>query len=169
MDSLADFQNHEQKGRKLKIGFWEYSKIKLAKWFRCIKMSYRQKLFIKAKKKALEEMDFFVILRKFQEVEKLKLILLNPEQRKLFNLLSKPMIFDEKEICEETKREDGFKMSILIDNSKTISQGNGMNEVLDYYHNAKVKKGSKIDQRLIALVEESMKCFPTPYRNAIPI
>ena len=167
--SFDDFQNHEQKGRKLKIGFWEYSKINLAKWFKCIKMSYVQRLFIKAQKKALEEMDFFMILRRLQEVEKLKLILLNPEQVKLFNLLSKPMIFDEKEMSEDTKREDGYKMSMLIDNSKKISQGKGMHEVLDYYHNAKVKKGSKVDQRLIALVEESMKCFSTNYRTSIQI
>lgn len=158
-DSFEEFQQQEHQNKKLDISFWEYSKIKIATWCSCLKMSYIQRLFIKARKKALEEMDFFMILRKLQEIEKLKLVLLSSEQLKLFNLLSKPMIFDEKELCNEIRKEDGYKMSLLIENSRRGSLGNATKEVIDYYKSIIQSKNSQIDERLLALIEESMKCF----------
>lgn len=120
---------------------------------------------MKAQRKALEEMDFFMILRKLQEVEKLKHVLLSPEQIKLFNLSSKPMIFDEKDICDEIKKEDGFKMSQLIEKSLIVSPGNGMKEIVDYYKKIRQNKSSKVDERLLILVEESMKWFSNHFQK----
>lgn len=164
-ERFADFQQHEQKDKKIKISFWEYYKIKLATCFPCFKMNQRQRKFMKAQRKALEEMDFFMILRKLQEVEKLKHVLLSPEQIKLFNLSSKPMIFDEKDICDEIKKEDGFKMSQLIEKSLIVSPGNGMKEIVDYYKKIRQNKSSKVDERLLILVEESMKWFSNHFQK----
>lgn len=158
-DSFEEFQQQEHQNKKLNISFWEYSKIKFGAWCSCFKMSYVQKLFIKARKKAMEEMDFFMILRKLQEIEKLKLVLLSSEQLKLFNLLSKPMIFDEKELCNEVRKEDGYKMSLLIENSRRGSLGNGTKEVLDYYKDMIQNKNNQIDERLFELIGDSIQCF----------
>ena len=158
-EQFADYQNTLNKEQKLDISFWEYIKLKMNKICKCIKMNSVQKMFVQAEEKAFQEMDFFMILRKLQEIEKIKLILFSPQQLKLFNLLSKPMIFEEDKICDETRRDGGFKMSMMLENSKKLSQLGDKNDVLEYYQNLREKKGSKIDERLLALVDQSIEKF----------
>ena len=47
---------------------------------------------MKSKDQIAEEMDILKILKKLQEIDKLKRILLSDEQLYFFNLLRKPMI-----------------------------------------------------------------------------
>jgi len=164
-ENFAQFQQEENKKRKLDIGFWEYMKLKIKPWFKCIKINSTQKLFLQAQKRALGEIDFFMMLRKLQEIDKIKLILFSPEQIKLFNLLSKPMIFDEEEISEEIRRDDGFKISMNLNNSKMLSDRSVMREVLEYYKNIKEKKGNKIDEKLLSLIEQSLEQFNKYYKS----
>ena len=126
-------------------------------------MNSTQKLFLQAQKRALGEIDYFMVLRKLQEIDKIKLILFSPEQIKLFNLLSKPMIFEEEEISDEIQREDGFRIAMRMDNLKMMTDRSVMREVLEYYKKIKEKKGSKIDERLLNLIEQSLEQFNKYY------
>jgi len=162
-ENFAEFQQEENKKRKLDIGFWEYLKLKIKPWFKCIKINSTQKLFLQAQKRALGEIDYFMVLRKLQEIDKIKLILFSPEQIKLFNLLSKPMIFEEEEISDEIQREDGFRIAMRMDNLKMMTDRSVMREVLEYYKKIKEKKGSKIDERLLNLIEQSLEQFNKYY------
>ena len=164
-ENFAQFQQEENKKRKLDIGFWEYMKLKIKPWFKCIKINSTQKLFLQAQKRALGEIDFFMMLRKLQEIDKIKLILFSPEQIKLFNLLSKPMIFNEEDISEDIRRDDGFKISMNLNNSKMLSDRSVMREVLEYYKNIKEKKGNKIDEKLLSLIEQSLEQFNKYYKS----
>ena len=164
-ENFAQFQQEENKKRKLDIGFWEYMKIKINCWFKCIKINSTQKLFLQAQKRALGEIDFFMMLRKLQEIDKIKLILFSPEQIKLFNLLSKPMIFNEEDISEDIRRDDGFKISMNLNNSKMLSDRSVMRDVLEYYKNIKETKGNKVDEMLLGLIEQSLEQFNKYYKS----
>ena len=105
-----------------------------------------------------------MILRKIQEIEKIKLILLSPQQIKLFNLLSKPMIFAENEISDSMRDKEEFKMTLMMEKSKKFNDKEIMKEVLEYYKNLKDKKGSEIDERLLSMVDSSLEEFGKYYK-----
>ena len=163
--NFAHYQQNENVDNNLDIGFWEYMKLKFSLFCKCQKLNSTQKLFEKAKKMALQEMDFFLIMQKLQEIEKIKLVLLSPEQIKLFNLLTKPMIFEQDGVCEELQREDGFAMSVMLENSKKLSDRMVMKDVLEYYRKVKDNKGDEIDERLIMLVDKPLEQFENYYRK----
>ena len=121
---------------------------------KCIKRNPRQKLFGKASRTALNEIDFFNILKKIQEIEKLKLVLLSPQQIQLFNLLSKPMIFEEDQMSDIMKNSAGFKISAMIENSNLATDN-----ILEFYKNIKQEKACDIDERLVNLIDKSLEDF----------
>lgn len=47
----------------------------------------------------LKDMDILVVMSKLQEIEKLKHILLNKTQRKVFNYLPKPVVCIKEKIA----------------------------------------------------------------------
>ena len=65
---------------------------KIMKICSCCTKSFKQRLYIKAEEIYENEMDITYILKKIQDIEKLKLVLLNPKQLSLFNLLAKALI-----------------------------------------------------------------------------
>ena len=110
-----------------------------------------KKLFLKAQRIFVEEIDLLEILVKLKEFEKFKSIMLSEDQLKLFQAVGKPLIsLNESE-------EDSFqlKMSKLIFESKKVNE----NEILNIYKKLKMQKdnNSEINKRLLALLDEKMK------------
>ena len=86
-----------------------------------------------------EFIDLKKIIVKLEEIEKLKLILLDEHQRLLFELVKKPLIGLEVE-------KKGFRLS------KTTSKRNMDSKVTMIYTNMK-EKNSEINKRLIDLFD----------------
>lgn len=110
-----------------------------------------KKLFLKAQRIFVEEIDLLEILVKLKEFEKFKSIMLSEDQLKLFQAVGKPLIsLNESE-------EDSFqlKMSKLIFESKKVNE----NEILNIYKKLSMQKdnNSEINKRLLALLDEKMK------------
>ena len=64
-------------------------------------MTNTEKIVIKSEQLLKKELDIVEILRKIQQIEKLKQIMFDEKQRKLFNFISKPGII----LSQEGKNE----------------------------------------------------------------
>ena len=111
------------------------------------KRTQKEDLYLNFLRKCDEKLDLIHILRKLEEVDRLKLILLNPDQIKLFNSLSKKFIFLENTAIQKHQnskfsfdlKELGSQEVIRIKSLKEkISEKAGINE---------------IDERLISLIK----------------
>ena len=109
----------------------------------------------KATSKINNDLDIITVLQRFQELDKLKLLLLNKNQLMLFNLIAKPEIFiDEKETIETTP---GLEIS---KNLKALNEfdDQSMLDLAIYYNNVKNKENEDdLDSRLVRLVDQDMK------------
>ena len=162
-ENFAQFRQKENKKYCLEISFWEYLKSWIRPFFNCLGKNHGQKLFEKARRRAFEEMDFFMVMRKMQEIDKMKLLLFNQQQLQLFNLISKPMIFVEDHICEEIKNEERFKMAVMMEKSKGLNDKYEVQRLLEYYKKLNENKENEIDQRLLVLVDRSLEEFAKCY------
>jgi len=79
-----------QKQKKRGLVFSEFAYIKT--WCCCRRKSEDEKLAEKAMHQVEEDADLILILRKLREIDKLKTLLLDADQRELFNYNPKPII-----------------------------------------------------------------------------
>lgn len=79
------------KNYPLEIGVFEYLKCIVKKIF-CMKLSEKEQLISQAEMIFKEEIDVSNILIKMHDIEKLKLLVLDPNQTVLFNYLTKPFV-----------------------------------------------------------------------------
>lgn len=153
-NAITDFKKFQAvNNNSLTISVWEYFKFKIHKLCTCCAKGFKEKLFLKAEKIYESEVDVVNILQRLQNLEKLKLILLNEKQISLFNLMAKPMIYSEK---SETK-EGGYYMSEMI--SATVKKEN-LKYALEYYEKLGMTGNlNEIDQRLFNLLDQNIKEF----------
>lgn len=108
-----------------------------------------------AKKNIIDQLDIKNFLLKFQELEKLKMILLNPQQLLLFKLTSKPELI----LKEESNNDLEYFTSKDMGNIEEISNEK-INEVLIYYKKIQNKRiDDSVDGRLLRLLNEDIKNF----------
>lgn len=140
---------------QLKIGIFEYLKY----WFKrfCkVKKNNKEKWIAKSEKIFKEELDIITILSKIKELEKLKLLVLNEDQLILFESLTKPMVFPEKDkISCKYEAQPSIKMTNIIKTYKNIDKSKfllALNNVKQ-----KISKNEKnndnLDYRLLNLIE----------------
>ena len=119
------------------------------------KLSNKEKLFQLSEERFNKETDICYILEKIQEFEKFKIIMLNPEQLKLFNLLAKPLIYleNQKEIL---KRNTSYKISNAFDLDDTLKHDNKrrLSKLKTYYSKMENETNlSDIDKNLLKLMQ----------------
>lgn len=85
------FKRVTDKQTQFHIGVIQYIKLKIKKFFR-FNINDREKLYLKAEKIFDQEIDVIHLLKRNQEIEKIKYLLLNRKQILLFKFLEKPMI-----------------------------------------------------------------------------
>lgn len=109
--------------------------------------------FNTAEDRFYKEIDFLRILKKVQEFEKLKIILLNERQRALFDLLAKPLLFKSPQkqisnlagseffdkICQERKKIDNLKIA-LVESDRNDE-----------------RKNTSVDEKLLRLVDPNLE------------
>ena len=91
---------------------------------------------------------------KLQEIDKLKFILLSPLQLSLFNLLDKPVIHCDDDGFNEENLQ--IRLSNLIMEKISSSE---KQKIIDNYRLLKLEKKSKVDKRLLQLIEDQINLF----------
>lgn len=131
------------------ISFWSYLSI----LFKCRKfrLQPKEKLFLLGEEQIEKDLDVFKIINLMNDVEKLKMILLNERQRYLFNLLKKPLI-----TLKDEDSEIGQNNTILSSIKLKIKKDLVMSYYRDLVHN---KYRSKIDERILNLLDQDILNF----------
>ena len=112
---------------------------------------------MKAQQQINFEMDITHILRKIQEIEKLKKILLNENEQYLFDLLDQPFIHLEKqELRGETEGIDFKRKSIMVNSFKKMNFKK--EQIIENYRKVK-KSQSVIGNRLLKLMDQDVFKF----------
>ena len=120
-------------------------------------MTRKEKLFEKGETIFNKEFDIIEILKKIQEIEKLKIILFNSQQLTLFNHLEKPMIYLENDQNKVLNWSPSRKMSEIM-NATTRLEGDKRKKFLNYYNNLKDNQNlNEIERRLIELLDKDME------------
>ena len=154
--TFFSMQDHKN---TLKLTIFEYLFYLLSVMF-CFKKSCKQQLISKAEKAFRQDLDIVSIIEKIHDIEKLKILLLNEDQLRLFNYLSKPMIApNDMEESPTTQKlsKSNLKMAGLMNISqKTLN-------VEEIYKRVIHKKDEdKVNSRLIDLFDQriafSWKC-----------
>lgn len=94
-------------------------------------------------------MDLTQILKKLEEIDRLKMILLNSDQLLLFDSLSKKYLFEENGAFQEN-----WKYSLK---KKKIENNEEREVILNYIENVKNDRdASDLEKRLVDLYEENL-------------
>ena len=143
--------------KKLKFGFFNYLKLVIKN--RKYKLSDTEQLYMKGEKKIFEEFDIINIIRKLQDIEKLKNILLNEKQLYFFDLLSKPTISLTNPVVNQSKQEL-LEMSLRDSESPTLNlqkQGKTFQKFSDLYNELKSNSTkSYVDKKIIEMLDDDI-------------
>ncbi|EAR90374.3 hypothetical protein TTHERM_00109270 (macronuclear) [Tetrahymena thermophila SB210] len=136
-----------------KISFqgWEY----YANFFKFSKLCKRKRyeLLQKGVDKLYNQIDIFYLVQKLLEVEKLKRLLLNENQIKLFEFIPKPLLT----LDEQKSNNLSDKIGLLYEDEKDIMQKTSeVQEAFQQIINSKAKP-SKIDIRILELLDPQFK------------
>jgi len=147
---IKENKKEAKKASTIDITFWEYirSYIKSSN-------THNEKLALikKGVKEMEERLDIFNIMRKFREIDKLKALLFEDDQLKLFNCMPKA----ELSVVGSLEAEMENVSHRILKNSKFL-EINEEHELIRSLKKISAKpKKSKIDQRLLAIFEETIK------------
>ena len=150
------------------MNVFEAFKLECSKFLK-LNMNPKAKLMVQAQQIFEQEMDFVTILKKLQDVEKLKAILLNENQLRIFNLLAKPMIYCQSEHSLPLEDLAGSKLFHMLSSNSNISKNDNINEtkcILKAYKEMKESaKVNEIDQRLMNLIDKNLEDFCLHYKS----
>lgn len=110
-----------------------------------------------ATKKIQKDLDIMNIMEKFQEIDKLKMILFNKSQLMLFNLISKPEIYVEEE--GELAKDAGMLISQNLKGMEERSDDNYLDLVVYYNKIKKNEAHDDMDGRLVKFLDDDMKKY----------
>lgn len=150
----------KQSPSKINVNLLEYIKLN-TKLLLKSPLDDKEKLFLKGEKIYEEELDIVHILKKIQEIEKMKMVLFNEEQLTLFNLIDKPMIY-----VDEIEQDDNWescsaqlKMSKMIHSSKTFDDEKLKRIFQRFLARQKNNEMNDIDKRLLDLIDTKITEF----------
>lgn len=89
------FEKQRRIKQPLNFGLLNYVAM-VGRWLTC-RRNEQDKIVIKARKMAEEELDITRVIQKLKEIDKMKVLLLNRYQREVFNFIEKPLVTLEKE------------------------------------------------------------------------
>ena len=154
---IMKLQNFKQNGKSLYFNFLKYVKLGLKKLIPLFQLDYEEELFIRSNDIYEREMDFIEILKKLQEIEKLKKILLNSNQQILFNFLKKPLVY--MGLDQEGVRKAQDKFSIQLKNDGILEMNKFKKAIDDFEMSASNGKLSDIDRRIMRIIDKESSKF----------
>lgn len=149
-----EFKNNRE---ILKFKFWDF----LLKLFSCTKQSeryiYKTSLYKEGEKKLNFYIDILTYIKKMQELDLLKLLLLNHNQLKMLNFLSKPAVSLIKG-NQRVYANDYIDARDIFTSSKIDLSELDAQKLCDIYLSIKSKKQKNIlDKKLLTLFQEQMR------------
>ena len=165
--NLNEYAESVQKESKQTMTIWEFVKLKVKKLMR-FKLQPQEHLFYIAQKIFHKELDVINILKRLQDVEKLKMILLNENQLSIFELLAKPMIyFDEQQEQNMEMNESSYNRTIHHEKKVRKKEEEKIMKIkknLKTYNQAIHSDNlNEIDKRLLKLVDKNLHDFCMHY------
>ena len=124
-----------------------------------IRMNYEEQLFSKCEKIFENDLDFIEILKKLQDIEKMKKILLNSNQQLLFNFLMKPLVYlntlDPKRL-----RKARLKYSIHLGSKVFENDEEELKRAIDDFERL-AEQGvlSEVDKRIMNIIDRESSKF----------
>ena len=152
--NLENFQKLKLKSRNLKFNLFDY--MKLALKLKNFWLTNEEKLFIKGQKEIEGEMDIIEIMKKLQEIEKLKKIVLNKNELFLFDLLEKPLIYLEKDEVVGDLQLNFRKKSVMVNSAP--KKNFKKSEIIENYTAVK-NSDSCISKQILKLIDEDVFKF----------
>ncbi|EWS74770.1 small GTP-binding domain protein (macronuclear) [Tetrahymena thermophila SB210] len=141
--------------KTMKISAWEYFKSFI---FPSSEYKRKKKIIQYSVDKLYYNLDIFNILKKFIEVEKLKRLLLDQDQQKLFDYLPKPTIQQDLVLKQEIKEswdQKNKEIDLLYqDNRSDLQKANDAFQA--YQKIIKKSNCTKLDQKLIDLLDPNL-------------
>lgn len=155
---ILKLHNFKQTSKNLYFSLLKYLKLGIKRIFPISRLDYDEKLFSHCEKIYEKELDFIEILKKLQEIEKLKKILLNTNQQILFNFLKKPLV--HLQILEPERRikaHESFSIQLINDSGFEM---NNFKKAVDEFENS-AKKGllSEVDMRIMRIIDKESSNF----------
>ncbi|CAD8183483.1 unnamed protein product [Paramecium pentaurelia] len=141
-------------------------------------VNYQSQLFEKSRKMILRDMDILVIMNKLQEIEKIKHVIFNKTQRKVFNYLQKPVVCVKKKINQDkydqslihgdlkNKRDDTLRLTMssksLLGIRQKYNTEKKFNKLYEAYEELALAEDPDetekiMNQRLLKLVEPTIQ------------
>ena len=134
----------------LKMTSWEFIKETIFPFYQ---KKEKIKRINKGKKAIIEKLDISYVLKKFYEIDKLKMLILNENQFHLFEYLPKPVILKNSEIDLGNSKKSGL-ISYETD-ADTIGKAKKM--YFAYQNITKQNEMSVLDKKLIELLDGNIK------------
>ena len=144
---IALEKKQELEEGNLKLSIWDYIIYKI-KFFCKKRKDPKQRLIHNAEKIYEREMDIVNILERIQDIEKLKIVLLDDDQKVMFSLLDKPII-SFAEFRKSVTMGDSIFASKII--SPTLRKEN----IISSYDRL-AKRNDETSKRILMLVEKKL-------------
>ena len=166
LEQFHDFLKESPINSKITFNILEYVKLNFKQVFK-LQLDEKEQLFIKGEEIYDDELDIVHILKKIQEIEKIKMVLFNEDQRDLFNLIDKPMIYVDDFDFENNKNFENcsaqLKMSKMIQSSKTLD-GHRLKRIFEHFFTMqRNNEMSPMDTRLMDLIDSNLTAFATNF------
>ena len=160
LGKFHEFLKESPANSKINFNIFEYIKLNFKNLTK-FPLNEKEQLFTKGEKIYDEELDIVNILKKNQEVEKLKMVLFNEEQRVLFNLIDKPMIYvDDFDNLSYENCSAQLKMTKMLKSSKTLDDDN-LKKI--FFNMQKNQDLNPIDKRLMDLIDSNITAYVSKF------
>lgn len=162
LSQLHEFLKTSPTNSKITFNIFEYIKLNFKQLAR-MPLNEKEELFTKGEKIYDEELDIVHILKKIQEIEKMKMVLFNEDQIALFNLIDKPMVYvNDFDSMSYENCSAQLKMSKMLHSSKTLDNDRIKKIVYNLQRNHDV---SPIDKRLMDLIDSNITAFVSNFTS----
>ena len=140
---------------RLKFSFWNYLKLLAKK--KKYRLSIKEKCFVNAESKLLNDLDVINIIKKFQDIEKLKKILLTEKQLYFFEMLTNPTITPAVPQDQNFSKEEIIEMKSKFNPMATSIQRRKFNKFVERYSELKISSESNFsDKKILDLLDEEL-------------
>ena len=159
LHTIENLKTRVSKNEKyLEFSFYSYFKNKFKSFLR-MSVDFEGQIILNADQIYEKETDIILLLKRLQDVEKLKCILLNKEQRILFDLIKPSMDFasqQKNEIIKEKKKDfsEAMTQQPLENKKNTNSRKDEINNILDIY-----EEKIKYDEAQITEIDKNLFDF----------
>lgn len=156
---ILKFQTFKQSSKILYFTLMKYIKYGLKQMFPFCQMNYEERLFLKSEKIYEKDLDFIEILKKLQDIDKLKKILLNTNQELLFNFLMKPLVYLDVS-NPHTLRKARQKYTIHLGSKVLQREGEELRNAIDEFEKL-ADQGllSEVDKRIMNIIDRESSKF----------